>query len=80
MTRRAWSKARPGQLFAIEWPEWHFDCPGCGKQVHLVDAGMAYTLPQAEVLGQQSREGIRIKGKWYCPECGRTKGQDHVTP
>lgn len=63
MPRRNFQTAKKGQVYAVEWPEWHVDCaePNCE----------AHALAEAEETSKKSRdcEGwVKRKGLWYCPQ------------
>jgi hypothetical protein len=74
MARRSFEKAIPGQIYAIEWPEWHVDCgkPGCDTSTLVVGLGEALTLKEAEKAIKNASnswlEGWRRVGDlWFCP-------------
>lgn len=72
MPRRNYNQARPGQVYASEWPEWHVDCaePGCEESVVVAGCGEAYTARAAEqqAAGNAECDGWRKRGGlWYCP-------------
>ena len=70
--RRNYHTAKPGQVYASEWPEWHVDCASEGCREHTLVAGLgeAYTIAEAEKSARTNRECAgwhKIKGLWYCP-------------
>lgn len=73
MARRSYSKAVPGQLYAVEWPEWHIECPLCDARAFIVPMGEASTLKQAESVmasngGEEGQGWVKRNGLWQCPK------------
>ena len=74
MPRRSWQRARQGQLFCIECPEWHVECSLCGERRFLVPMGEAQTARAAEERlkrgeTEDDTTGWRkVKGLWQCPK------------
>jgi len=70
MPRRHFGKAREGQPYAIEWPEWMVECGdlSCNQEVLLGKLGQAHTIKEAEKLARDNAPGWKKrKGFWYCP-------------
>ena len=73
MMRRNFIHAKPGQVFATEWPEWHVDCAfvGCWERVQIAELGQAMTIKEAEkeMKKMPDCQGWRKINKfWYCPK------------
>lgn len=76
MARRDHSRAEKGQIFAVEWPEWHVDCtvPACRELAMLCATGEAMDIREAErkalrnAAAAGDAEGWRRKkGCGICP-------------
>jgi len=72
MPRRQRKDVEPGQLYAVEWPEWHVQCrqKGCDETYLTAETGVAMTLREAErvMRDRASKDGWDYrKGFWYCP-------------
>ena len=74
MPRRSCRQALPGQLYAIEWPEWHVDCAaqGCNESTTIAGLGEAMDLKEAEKMATTANRYLKgwtkIKGLWHCPK------------
>jgi hypothetical protein len=77
MPRRNYQQARKGQVYAVEWPEWHVECAeeGCDSHALVAGVGECMTAAQAEseairgfgdIKGWERRDGL-----WYCPQHAR---------
>jgi rubredoxin len=75
MPRRDIRRAKDGQVFCVEWPEWHVHCPVCGRTALVASIGGCSSVREAEAIlkvGQQEDEGgqwKKINKLWYCPKC-----------
>ncbi len=75
MARRNFANAVQGQVYCIEWPEWHVECahPHCGETVVVSPTGECDTLREAEKAANHNRSGQldgwkKERGLWYCPK------------
>lgn len=75
MPRRTWRHVKKGQLYAVEWPEWHVDCAveDCDESLLVCPLGEQGTARDAEsVMKRKETEDDssgwkKVKGLWYCP-------------
>ena len=76
MPRRSIETAKPGQLYAVEWPEWHVHCAvrGCKETALVAPSGECITVDDAERRAKRDRDNTnleiggwkKIKGLWHC--------------
>lgn len=74
--RRQHKDVIPGQVYCVDWPEWHVECatPGCDECDLLAPSGEAFTVKDAERQYKKNTENMVKKwrkknGLWYCPTC-----------
>ena len=75
MPRRSFHQARQGQVYAIDWPEWHVQCADCEEHCHISSIGECSTAREAERLLREndvedssaSGHWKKKNGLWYCP-------------
>ena len=77
MPRRSWRHSEAGQLYCVEWPEWHVECAKCEVRELICPCGECDTLKVAEKEAKRrSKEPLDdfygwkcIDSSWYCPQC-----------
>lgn len=72
MPRRNYQTAKKGQVYAIEWPEWHVECahPKCHASSFVAGLGEAFTVAEADkeaLTEPEMKHWKKINGLWYCP-------------
>lgn len=71
MPRRTFRTALKGQVYAVEWPEWHADCahPDCEEHTVIALLGEAHNIADAEGCATQTAPmWSKFGGFWYCPK------------
>jgi hypothetical protein len=74
MPRRSFSQAGKGQVYCVEWPEWHVECAECESVALIASIGECNTAREAEKLLAHNRiqDGStgwkKRNGLWYCPD------------
>jgi len=75
MARRDYAHASKGQLYCIEWPEWHIECAaeGCDESTLVAETGRCSSLREAEKHVSSGKSQIedgwaKRGGLWYCPQ------------
>lgn len=81
MSRRNFHQAAKGQLYAVEWPEWHVECAasGCDETALVAETGRCSTLREATVRSHRRdcdalHDWKNRKGFWYCPKHAGAEG------
>lgn len=75
--RRTYLRARRGQVYCIEWPEWHVECAKCGHSCHISACGEIETVAEADKrmhtgkVEDSTTSGLWMckNGLWHCPNC-----------
>ena len=77
MARRSYQQAADGQVYAVEWPEWHVTCAAadCEVTCHVSACGECMTAREADArLKRGDVEDCAVQGRWhkshglwYCP-------------